>query len=328
MSTNTKKAIILVNLGSPEQPTVSGVRAFLKPFLSDKRVVEVPKPIWWLILNGVILPFRPKKVAQAYQSIWWQQGSPLRAILQQQQEALQQRFDSQQVRVLTAMTYGAPSVESQIHALQQEGIEKIVILPLYPQYSATTTAAVTDQVCQMLQRCRDIPDLRIVKSYYQHPGYIAALAESVSQYWQLHGKAEHLLMSFHGIPQANVDKGDPYYDHCLATAEAVADKLGLAVEDWTMSFQSRLGRAQWLTPYTADTLQQYGPKKIKTLDVICPAFSADCLETLEEMAIENKEIYQQAGGGEYRYIAALNSESSHIDMMEDICQRQLQSFID
>jgi ferrochelatase len=327
MTVENKKAVILVNLGSPEQPTVAGVRSFLKPFLSDSRVVEVPKPIWWLILNGVILPFRPKKVAQAYQSIWWQEGSPLRAILAQQQQALQSRFDDEQVKIVTAMTYGAPSVECQIDALQAEGIEQIVILPLYPQYSATTTAAVTDQICQLLKNRRDIPDLRIVKSYYQHPGYINALAASVSEFWQQNGKADHLLLSFHGIPQANVDKGDPYYDHCMATAQAVAATLGLASSDWTMSFQSRLGRAQWLTPYTADTLEKYGSRGFATLDVMCPAFSADCLETLEEMAIENKEIYQHAGGGDYRYIAALNVDQSHIDMMEDICQRQLQSFI-
>lgn len=334
VNTQPSKAVVLVNLGSPQEPTPASVRAFLKPFLFDPRVVEVPKPIWWFIMNGFILPFRPKKVAEAYQSVW-QGGSPLRNILHAQRDRLQQRFDdaNENIKVVTAMTYGDPSIAYVLDELRQQDIEQVVVFPLYPQYSATTTAAVSDQLSRYLMKQRDIADIRLVKSYYKHRQYIAALASSVSQYWQQNGRGDHLLMSFHGIPQANVDKGDPYYSHCQYTAAKVAEALSLTPDQWTMSFQSRLGRAQWLMPYTVDALTALADRDIQQLDIICPAFSADCLETLEEMAIENRDHYFAAKNTPvtaegYRYIPALNDSQDHIDMIYDIAQRQLQSFID
>ncbi|ROS04706.1 ferrochelatase [Sinobacterium caligoides] len=334
MSVSVKKAVLLVNLGSPEQPTKSAVRAFLKPFLFDRRVVEVPRPIWWLIMHGIILPFRPAKVAKAYASVW-DGDSPLRVILSQQCAALQARFDADEapVKVVSAMTYGAPSIASMLDRLNDEGIEQVVVLPLYPQYSATTTAAVTDQLGRYLETKRDITDLRVVKSYYRHPQYIAALANSVEEFWQREGRGDHLLMSFHGIPQANVDKGDPYYQHCDETARKLAERLGLSDEQWTMSFQSRLGKAQWLSPYTVDALTDLARQPVGNLDVICPAFSADCLETLEEMAIENRDHYFAARGEDrvdesYRYIAALNDRADHVELFHDIASKQMLGFID
>ena len=316
-----KHAVIIMNLGTPAAPTAKAVRVFLKEFLSDRRVVEVPRPIWWCILHFVILPFRSPKVAKAYQSVWQAEGSPLRIITESQTEKLQQVLNDKVKPTITvrhAMTYSGPSLEAVVSELESEGYENIVLLPLYPQYSATTTGSIFDQLAAINSRRRNIPQIHLIKHYHQHPLYIDALAKSVKNYWQKQGQGQCLLMSFHGIPQRNVDLGDPYYDHCLATASQLAEALKLNKDQWKMSFQSRLGRAQWLLPYTSETLERLPSESISHVDVICPAFSADCLETLEEMEEENRQVYMEAGGKKYGLIPCLNDNDDHIQMMAKI----------
>lgn len=313
--------VILVNLGTPEQPTATYVRKFLAEFLSDKRVVEIPSPIWKIILNCFILPFRPAKVAEAYQSIWTDEGSPLLAITRQQVSALSDTLSADQQSapvVRYAMTYGGPSIEQVATELEGEGIEKILVLPLYPQYSATTTGAVYDQVARLTLSRRNIPDLLIHKQYCQRDDYIEALAASIHKYREVEGKSDKLLFSFHGIPRRCVDLGDPYYQQCLDTAERTAEKLQLDSEDWAVSFQSRLGKAEWLKPYTSELLETWGQSKVESVQVVCPAFAADCLETLEEIKVENRDIFLEAGGKNYSMIPCLNDMPEHIEMLANI----------
>ncbi len=315
-----RRAVVLMNLGTPAAPTAAAVRSYLREFLSDPRVVEIPRAFWYPILYGVILTLRPRRVARGYQAMWDHHGdSPLRLITRQQVSALetflQQRDGDAAPRVCYAMTYGKPGLAEVIAQLREEGVEHTLVLPLYPQYSATTTGAISDQIARLLQASRDIPSISLVKHYCHHPLYIEALARSVETFWQREGRAERLLLSFHGIPRRNVDLGDPYERECLATAAALADRLQLSREQWLVSFQSRLGRAEWLQPYTSATLQQWGREKLASVDVICPAFSADCLETLEEIAVENRDLFRAAGGGDYRYIPCLNADSAHIQLL-------------
>lgn len=315
--------VILMNLGTPAAPTKEAYRKFLKEFLSDPRVVEIPRPVWWPILNLFILPLRPAKVAEAYQSIWdEEQGSPLAAITKRQTQlladTLQRDLGSGAPLVTYAMTYGDPSFLQRVTELQKQGVEKVFVLPLYPQYSATTTAPVYDQFARLISRSRDIPDVTINKFYYDHPGYTAALVKSVCDFRETNGAAQRLLLSFHGIPQRCVDRGDPYFQHCRDTAIAMCEGLGLSDDQWGMSFQSRLGRAQWLQPYTVDVLARWAKEGVKTVDVVCPAFAADCLETLEEIAVEAKAIFQAAGGDDLRLVPCLNDRQEHIDLLADI----------
>ncbi|GAA6153721.1 ferrochelatase [Pseudoteredinibacter isoporae] len=322
-----KTAVLLVNLGTPETAEPKSVKKFLGEFLSDRRVVEIPRLIWWPILNGIILTTRPKAVAKAYQSIWWEEGSPLRVITERQKDALQrtlnERFPHRQIIVEYAMSYGAPSIAEQVKTLQQQGVDQIAVLPMYPQYSATTTAVVYDQIGKLQQQQRNIADTRINKYYFDRPSYIKALAESVREHRRKEGSAERLLMSFHGIPKRCVDLGDPYYQHCVATAEALASELGLEDAEWGLSFQSRLGKAEWLKPYTSDIAKEWGSEKLASLDVICPAFSADCLETLEEISEEIREEFQAAGGGTFSYIPCLNDSDAHIECLAEISEELL-----
>lgn len=323
-----KWGVVLMNLGSPEAPTKSAYRSFLKEFLSDPRVVEIPRPVWWPILNLAILPFRPSKMVAAYEAIWDPQtGSPLVTITQRQVEALARLLAQRQGQdapiVTYAMTYGGPRLADRVSELQAAGAERIFVLPLYPQYSATTTAAVYDQVADLIRRSRDVPDVTINKSYFQRADYINALAQSVKNFQSQNGPAERLLISFHGIPQRCVTLGDPYYEHCQSTAKAMVEQLGLADGSWAMSFQSRLGFADWLQPYTVDVLKQWGKEGIETVDVICPAFAADCLETLEEIAIEGKAEFQAAGGGDLRLIPSLNDSELHIEMLAKLVEERL-----
>lgn len=317
-----KTAVVIVNLGTPAAPTKKAVAAFLREFLSDPRVVEVPRLIWWLILNGIIIPFRTSRVSKAYQQIWTKNGSPLRNITENQaallQQKLQQQLGESAPVVRHAMTYSGPSLNATAHELVEEGIEHILVLPLYPQYSATTTGSVYDQVSDIVSKSRNIPQIHVIKQYYDHPLYIESLVQTVRESWSVQGKPERLLMSFHGIPERNCDLGDPYFIQCKATATALAEKLQLAQSQWLMSFQSRLGKAKWLSPYTVDVVTRWGEEKISSVDVICPAFAADCLETLEEIKVENRNLFLKAGGGRFTVIPCLNDHPSHIEMMAAI----------
>lgn len=323
-----KHGIILMNLGTPAAPTPSAIRQYLREFLSDPRVVEVPRLLWLPILYGPILTFRPRKVAAGYQMMWQEYGeSPLRLISRRQvtavRDRLQKLLGEAAPAVALAMTYGAPTLASAVEELRAAGCDQLLVLPLYPQYSATTTGPIFDQIAAITRAARDIPSIHIVKQYCDHPLYIAALARAVQLHWQEKGRGDRLLMSFHGIPQRNVDRGDPYWRQCQATGRALADALGLHQSEWSMSFQSRLGRAQWLQPYTSETLRSWGREKVARIDVVCPAFAADCLETLEEIAVENKVIFQEAGGGDYRYIPCLNDAGSHIDLIVALISEQM-----
>lgn len=341
-------AIILMNLGTPAEPTPAAVRQFLREFLSDPRVVEIPRPVWKLILNLFVLPLRPKRIAPAYAEIWNQgldgeavTGSPITYYTQRQVELLQQRLETKlpddvaeagadsagSPLVAHAMTYGAPSLEQTIARLQQEGATRFTVLPLYPQYSATTTGAIYDQVAAIIRKSRNVPDISVVHDYWQHPLYIEALANTVREHWERNGAAEKLMMSFHGIPKANTRKGDPYYQHCCGTAERLAEALQLPRDKWEITFQSRFGKAEWLQPYTDKTLLEWGQNGVSSVDVICPAFAADCLETLEEIAVENRANFIEAGGREYRYIPALNAREDHISLLEAIARQYISVLI-
>lgn len=319
-----KTAVLLVNLGTPDAPTPAAVRAYLKEFLSDTRVIEIPKLIWQVILRLFVLTTRPAKVSQAYQDIWTDEGSPLLAILKAQAKSLEQHLQQLGVHtpVYPATTYGNPSIKSVLAQLGEQGVESFVILPLYPQYSATSTAAAFDKVAGFAMASRNMPQIHFIKDYHDHPLYIEALAQSITDFWRDHGRADKLLFSFHGIPKPYADKGDPYPEQCRRTAVLVADKLGLLAHEWAISFQSRFGAQEWLKPYTDELLSEWGQAGI-SVQVASPAFSADCLETLEELAVENKENFLQAGGASYQYIPALNTRQLHIEMMADLVAKYL-----
>ncbi len=311
MSTATR-ALVLVNLGSPASPTPRDIRRFLRLFLSDARVVEIPRILWLPILYGLILPFRPYKTSRNYKAIW-QDGMPLLSIVRQQRDALQAHCGDE-IRVSYALTYGEPSLRSVLSECARDNISHITVLPLYPQFSATTTGAVYDQWARIVLRQRTIQDCRVVNNYHQHPLYIDALTKSIQRFWCDNARADRLLISFHGIPQRNIDRGDPYQGQCVRTAELLAQKLQLPADQWMVSFQSRFGPAKWLQPYTNDVLTDWGQQNF-SVDVVCPGFSADCLETLEEIALQGRTIFINAGGSEFRYIPALNAHPDHIAMM-------------
>lgn len=323
-----KSAVILVNLGTPDQPTAEAVRNYLRPFLWDKRVIEgggLKRAFWWLVLNGIILRVRPGKVAKLYESIW-EQDSPMREILNQQvaalQVSLQQQFPGRSPDVFAAMTYGNPGLTPLLNKLKQDGYERLLVMPLYPQYSATSTAPVYDRVAKFQLAQREVCDIRILKSYHDHPLYIDALAQSVERYWQSNQRADKLLMSFHGIPKSYADQGDPYPQQCRETAQLLAQKLGLSDDQYQATFQSRFGPAEWVKPYTDETLRGLPAKGVKAVDMLSPAFSADCLETLEEIAEENREEFMEAGGEHYGYIPALNSDPAHIQLLTQLVKEQ------
>lgn len=325
-----KIAVLLVNLGTPDAPTVPAVRRYLKQFLSDPRVIEIPQLIWQIILHLFVLTTRPKRVAHAYASVW-DGDSPLRQIGYEQVALLQQRLASAQnvscdVSVHIGMTYGEPSLPKVLTDLTAQHIEQIVVLPLYPQYSATTTAAVFDGIAKWGMSQRNLPAISFIKDYFAHPLYIQALAESIQAFQAVHGKPQKLLFSFHGIPQPYEQKGDPYARRCRCTAAQVAQRLGLTEDEWLCSFQSRFGKQEWVKPYTDQTLTKWGQQGIKSVQVISPSFAADCLETLEELAVENKNTFQQHGGGEYHYIPALNTSAAHIDLLESLVVPHLRAW--
>lgn len=319
-----KITVILANLGTPDAATVPAVRAFLKEFLSDSRVIEIPKLLWQIILRAFILPFRPKRVAHAYASVWGE-DSPMREIMFQQVEWLKPRLEAAypefELNIVPAMSYGNPGLKALLKELPPQ--EHLLVLPLFPQYSATSTAPQYDQLAAWVMQQRNLPGLTIIRDYYQHPLYIQALAESVQQYWAEHGRAEKLLMSFHGIPQPYADKGDPYPERCHVTANKVAQALGLMDGDWAISFQSRFGKQEWVKPYTDALLTEWAQQGVKSVQVLSPAFSADCLETLEELAIQNAELFQSQGGQSYTYIPALNTQPLHLQLFEQLLSAHL-----
>jgi ferrochelatase len=312
-------AVLLINLGTPDEPTAPAVRRYLRQFLSDPRVIEIPRFLWAIILNLFVLPSRPKRVAKAYASIW-DGDSPMRNILNKQVEMLEPRLTETaspfRVSVHAAMSYGNPGLPDVMDKLRAEGVDHFVMLPVFPQYSATSTGAVYDAITKWSLKQRNLPNITIVKDYFAHPLYIKALADSIRRFQAVHGKPEKLMFSFHGIPQPYMDKGDPYPRRCKCTAAQVAHELGLNEDEWIISFQSRFGKQEWVKPYTDVILDEWAKSGVKSVQILSPAFSADCLETLEELAIENRENFINAGGQEYHYIPALNADEAHIDLLE------------
>lgn len=313
-----KTGVLLVNLGSPDKPTRSAVRKYLKEFLWDHRVVNLPRFLWWLILHFLVLPFRPGKAAKAYQSIWSKNGSPLVCLTRELCQGVAAQYQSEQVIVDFAMRYGRPRLQKKLVSFKQQGVTRLIVVPLYPQYSSTTTASVYDVVVKELATWRYLPSLFFISEYFNDETYIHAIADSIQQYWQTHGKKELLLMSFHGLPAKLTELGDPYFYQCQHTASLVAAKLGLDNKQWKLVFQSRFGKAEWLKPYCVEVLQSLPEQGYKNIDIICPGFAVDCLETLEEIAVANKEIFMAAGGIEYRYIPALNDSQTQVDTMRSL----------
>ncbi|GIU45276.1 ferrochelatase 1 [Shewanella sairae] len=321
--------VLLVNLGTPDSPTAPDVKKFLKQFLSDPRVVDLSPWIWKPILNGIILNTRPAKVAKLYQSIWWDEGSPLMVISQKQRDKLKTQLQQtlgQNIPVELGMSYGNPSLQSGLDSLKAQGAEKIFVLPLYAQYSCSTVAPVYDAIAELLKAERNIPELRFNKQYFDHPDYIKALAESVKNHWKAKGQAQVLLMSFHGVPLRYITEGDPYQAQCQATAELLAAELDLTQQQWRICFQSQFGKEQWIGPATDALLESLPTEGVKSVDIMCPAFSCDCLETLEEISQEGKEDFLSAGGERYEFIECLNDSAGHIDLLAKIVELQTQGW--
>lgn len=330
-----KVGILLANLGTPDAPTAPALRRYLSQFLMDRRVIEIPRFIWCWILYGIILVVRPKKSAAKYAQVWSQEGSPL--LVHGQKQALMLRgFLGQKINspfaVELGMSYGNPSIQSAIDKLRTKNCDRILVFPLYPQYAASSTASALDAVWRVLLKTRNMPAIRTIRHYHDHPAYIAALAQSVREHWRLNGKPNahgsgKLVMSFHGLPKFHLIKGDPYHCECHKTGRLLADALELNKDEYTVAFQSRFGKQEWLKPYLASTLEELGKAKTQRIDVICPGFSSDCLETLEEIAMEGKEIFTHAGGGEYHYIPALNESEAWIHAMTAIALENLKGWV-
>jgi ferrochelatase len=321
--------VLLVNLGTPEAPTSRALRPYLAEFLGDPRVIEYPRWLWWLILHGVILRIRPARSAHAYARVWTPEGSPLRVGSEKLAIALQTKLGqitAGPVRVALAMRYGQPSVRTQIEQLQREGVRQLLVLPLYPQYSGTSTGSVIDAVADTFKRLRWPPELRIVNDYHDDASHIEALARSIERWWATHGRGDKLLLSFHGIPQRYVAAGDPYLHQCQATARLLRERLGLTEAQLIVSFQSRVGREPWLQPYTDETVKRLAREGVKRLDVACPGFAVDCLETLEEIAMQNAEFFTAAGGEQLRYIPALNDGDEQVASLAALVLRHGQGW--
>lgn len=324
-----KIGILLTNLGTPDAPTPKALRRYLKEFLWDPRVVEVPRPIWWAVLNLVILNIRPRRSAKAYATVWTDEGSPLLIHTRNQAKALSERCKQQfgdSVHVDFAMRYGNPSVSSVLDRMLNAGVRKLVVLPLYPQYCASTTGSTFDAISAEFTQRRWMPEFRFVSSYADNNHYIEALANKVRAHWELHGKAQRLIFSYHGIPKRYLLKGDPYHCECHKTSRLLATSLGLSKDEYMTCFQSRFGREEWLTPYTDETLKSLPAQGVESVQVVCPGFSSDCLETIEEIGEENREYYIDAGGKNYQYIEALNSDAAHIDVLYSIIENNIRDW--
>jgi ferrochelatase len=318
-------AILLINLGTPDSPTPRAVRRYLRQFLSDPRVIEIPRAIWLPVLHVFVLNTRPAQSARKYASIWYPDGSPLRVHTERQAQLLGERLGSQ-VRVEFAMRYGEPSIPETLARLKAEGCERVLLFPLYPQYAASTTASAIDHAAEFLRRTRNVPEIRVVKEFHDHPAYIGALAGLVREHWES-GRPDRLLMSFHGLPRYTVARGDPYSKQCQRTARLLAERLGLAEGAWQTTFQSRFGRTEWIEPYTASTLFDCGRQGLRRVDVVCPGFVADCLETLEEIGIEGRKIFLDSGGREFRMLPCLNARSEWIDALAVIARQHLAGWL-
>ncbi|OEY67644.1 ferrochelatase [Marinobacter sp. X15-166B] len=321
-----KLGVLITNLGTPDAPTPAALRRYLGEFLADPRVVEVPRLIWWFVLHGVILRIRPPRSAKAYQKIWGEQGSPLLKHTADQCEKLRQALQTkygESIEVGFAMRYGNPSIASELDRLSAAGVRKLMVLPLYPQYSATTSASTFDAVARDFSQRRWLPDFRFISHYHDFPAYIEAMATHIEDYWSQHGRSQKLILSYHGIPLKYLKKGDPYHCECYKSSRLLAERLGLGDEDYLTTFQSRFGREEWLRPYTDKTLKALPAQGVESVDVFCPGFASDCLETIEEIDEENREYFMEAGGKEFRYISALNSSAGHIDALVELIEQNL-----
>lgn len=322
--------VLLTNLGTPEAPTAKALRPYLKQFLWDPRVVEVPRPLWWLILNGIILRVRPKRSAAAYAEVWTDEGSPLLTHSLNQAKALQCALAESygdQVIVDVAMRYGQPSIASVIDKMLSAGVRKLIVLPLYPQYSAATTGSTFDAIADEFKRRRWLPDFRFISHYHDHRGFIHAITNRIKAHWAEHGRTDKLVFSYHGMPQKYLENGDPYHCECHKTTRLIAEQLGLAPNEYLTTFQSRFGRDPWLQPYTDETLKALPQQGVKSVQIICPGFSSDCLETIEEIGGENCEYFLEAGGERYEYIPCLNAELDHIELMRTLIEEQAKDWL-
>lgn len=319
-----KIGVLITNLGTPETPTKSALRSYLKEFLADPRVVEIPRLVWLLILHGIILNVRPARSAEAYASVWSDEGSPLMVHTQAQAKALQARFASEEnVIVKMAMRYGQPSVSSAINDMLDSGVRKLLVLPLYPQYSGSTTASTYDAIARDFVQRRWLPDFRFISHYHDRPDYIEAVANKIAAHREARGGADLLVFSFHGVPKSYLENGDPYHCECHKSARLIAERLQLKDSEYRVVFQSRFGYAEWLQPYCDETMKTLPLEGVKSVQVVCPGFSADCLETIEEIDVENRQYFMDAGGERYEYIPALNSDPAHIDMLYGLVQDNL-----
>ncbi|WP_194757103.1 ferrochelatase [Aliidiomarina indica] len=321
-----KIGVLLTNLGTPDAATPKALRRYLAEFLSDPRVVEVPKLLWKVILHGVILRIRPSRSAKAYQTVWTDQGSPLLIYTQQQTDAVRSELKKiwgDDVVVEFGMRYGNPSIASALEKMMQQGVTKLAVLPLYPHYSGSTTGSTFDAVAADFTQRRWIPELRFNTSYHDHPGFIQAVANKIKAHWERHGRADKLVFSYHGVPKRYLLNGDPYHCQCYKTSRLVAEQLGMSSDEYMTTFQSRFGREEWLKPYTDETLKAFPEQGVKSLQVVCPGFSSDCLETIEEIGEENRDYFMEAGGERYEYIDCLNADAEHIQVLTQIVQSQL-----
>ena len=324
--TVANSAVVLVNLGTPDAPTRKAVRRYLKEFLSDPRVVEIPRLVWWFILNLIILPFRSGKSAAKYRLIWTREGSPLKVHTQKQAALLSDMLEARghaDVQVVMAMRYGSPSLPDVLDQLKAQNVGRIAVLPAYPQYSGTTTGSIYDAVFAHYAGVRNLPELRMVRNYHDNEAYITALEESIQSYWEAHGRGDKLVMSFHGVPKRTLLLGDPYHCECYKTARLLAERLRLTKDQYVVTFQSRFGKAEWLQPYTAPTLQQLARDGVSKVDLVCPGFTSDCLETLEEISMEARHEFEAAGGKEFNYIPCLNESPTWITALAEITEQHI-----
>ncbi len=323
-----RAGVLLANLGTPDRPDARALRRYLREFLWDDRVVEVPRPIWWLILNLVIVPFRAPRSAEAYRRVWTERGSPLLYHTRDLADAMQREFERNHpdVRVYPAMRYGRPGIAEALARMRDDNVQRVIVLPMYPQYSATTTASVFDGLASALKSVRWIPELRFVTHYHYDEAWVEAVADRIRAHQEDHGEPEQLVFSFHGIPKNYLLDGDPYYCQCQSSARRIAARLKLDADHWRVTFQSRLGRAEWLKPYTDQTLQAMAREGVKRVQVVCPGFAVDCLETIDEIGVENREEFEEAGGERLEYIPALNAEPDHARVLAELCWRHGQGW--